>query len=218
MGVNPDRKSEQMELVSNHLWKEQPRKKTRSNRVEVWLRANSTTLSSKKEPVTKTTTSVINVNFVCRDSSQDAGDATSSRRSSQSLLTETLCVGTWNVRTMYDTSKTAQVADEMQRYKLGILGISECRWIKSGKIIRINSGQTILYSGHNVKHQSEVATMISKDQNKTLLEWEPISDRLIRARFNSKDCKLTILQCHVPTNDAGEEVKDDFYEQFQMVV
>ena len=29
-----------------------------------------------------------------------------------------LCVGAWNVRTMYETSKTAQVTNEMQNYKL----------------------------------------------------------------------------------------------------
>jgi hypothetical protein len=29
-----------------------------------------------------------------------------------------LCVGAWNVRTVYETSKTAQVTNEMQNYKL----------------------------------------------------------------------------------------------------
>ena len=33
-------------------------------------------------------------------------------------------IGTWNVRTMYESGKTAQVANEMQAYCLDILGIS----------------------------------------------------------------------------------------------
>ena len=33
-------------------------------------------------------------------------------------------IGTWNVQTMYNTSKTAHVIKEMGNYKLDILGIS----------------------------------------------------------------------------------------------
>ena len=32
----------------------------------------------------------------------------------------------WNVHTMYEVTKTAQVISEMRRYNLDILGISEC--------------------------------------------------------------------------------------------
>eukprot|EP00918_Siedleckia_nematoides_P087328 GHVU01192085.1.p1 GENE.GHVU01192085.1~~GHVU01192085.1.p1 ORF type:complete len:118 (+),score=8.07 GHVU01192085.1:649-1002(+) len=49
-------------------------------------------------------------------------------------------LGAWNVRTMYDeTSRTAQVVQEMKRYKIDILGISECRWTGSGrKVINLS--------------------------------------------------------------------------------
>ena len=42
-------------------------------------------------------------------------------------------IGFWNVRTMYETGKLAQVTHEMKRYNLHILGISECRWTGSGR-------------------------------------------------------------------------------------
>ena len=47
------------------------------------------------------------------------------------LTTATIKIGTWNVMTMYEQGKTAQVAAEMRAYKLDILGISEARWTKS---------------------------------------------------------------------------------------
>lgn len=58
--------------------------------------------------------------------------------------------------------------------------------------------------------------MIRKEQN--LLEWEPISEKLITARFDSKYCKLTIIQCYAPTNEAEDDIKDDFYEQLKSAV
>ncbi|EDO41949.1 predicted protein [Nematostella vectensis] len=121
-------------------------------------------------------------------------------------------LGTWNVRTMYETSKAAQVLNEIEKYQLDILGISECRWTGSGKQVT-NNGSAIIWSGHPHRHEREVAIIVSKAKLKTLLEWEPISDRLIRARFNSKHSKLTILQCY-----AEEEDKDEWYEELQVAV
>ena len=85
------------------------------------------------------------------------------RRGKESLLRPKVKIrlGAWNVCTMFETSKAAQVIGEISRYKLDILGISEC---------------------------------------------------LMRARFNSKHCKLTIIQCYAPTNEAKEKDKDDWYE------
>ena len=105
----------------------------------------------------------------------------------------------------------------MRRYGLDILGISECRWTGSGR--RVNSdGSVILHSGHDSQHIRSVALIVSKEKVNTLLEWEPLSDRLIRARFDSKHCKRTILQCYVPTNEADEEDKDDWFEELQQAV
>ena len=63
------------------------------------------------------------------------------------LLTKQINMGTWNVRTMYQTGKTAQVAAEMTRYKLTLLGISETRWAQAGQR-RISTGELLLFSGH----------------------------------------------------------------------
>ena len=43
-------------------------------------------------------------------------------------------IGQWNVRTMHETVKCAQVISQMKRFNLNILGISEMRWNRCGKM------------------------------------------------------------------------------------
>ena len=107
----------------------------------------------------------------------------------------TLRVGAWNVGTMYEPSKSAQVIKEMTRYRLDILGVSESRWIGSGRQVTQN-GSVILYSGHESKHVNGVAFIFAKENVNSLLEWEQISERMIRARFHSKHCKLTVIHTY----------------------
>ena len=87
----------------------------------------------------------------------------------------------WNVRTMYETSKLAQVTSEMKRYNLHILGISESRWTGSGRITS-DDKETVVYSGCEDNHHSEgVALILKKGMEKKLLEWKPVNSRLLTA-------------------------------------
>jgi len=94
-------------------------------------------------------------------------------------------IGNWNVRTMFETGNAGQVAREMERYRLDILGSSECRWRGSGKL-KLNTGQALIYSGDEEIHQGGVAIMMSQQAAKCLMEWTPESSRIIRARFYSE--------------------------------
>ena len=49
-------------------------------------------------------------------------------------------IGCWNVRTLYSIGKSAQLAREMDKYKIDVMGISECRWMGQGKV-RMNTGE-----------------------------------------------------------------------------
>lgn len=82
----------------------------------------------------------------------------------------------------------------------------------------MSDDSVILHSGHNDQRIRGVALIISKEKVNTLLEWEPLSDRLIRACFNSKHCKLSIIQCYEPTNEAEEKEMDDWYEELHLAV
>ena len=106
------------------------------------------------------------------------------------LLTPKLIstIGVWNVRTMYDTGRTAQIAAEMPRYNVIILGLSETRWSQTGKM-KVSSGELLLYSGHDSENTSNtegVRIMISKTAARSTIEWEPVKSRIMTARFYTR--------------------------------
>lgn len=66
-----------------------------------------------------------------RDQSRKEVQGPMSRILSAKTLTK---IGTWNVRTLYQTGNLAQVIREAENYKLEILGISEMRWTGNGRM------------------------------------------------------------------------------------
>ncbi|CAH8489250.1 unnamed protein product [Heterobilharzia americana] len=123
---------------------------------------------------------------------------------------------------MFEPSKAAQIAKEMRRYHIEVLGICESRWNGSG-LSKLSTGESITYS--DIVNQTTttgilsygVAIMMSPRASKDLMQWEPISSciRIMTARFNSKGRKVTITQCYAPTNNAEQEKKEEFYRQLQ---
>ena len=112
-------------------------------------------------------------------------------------------VTTWNIRTMYETGKTIQVAREMKHYKIGVLGLSETRWLQSGQL-RLSSGEQLLYSGHiedGSPHTEGVALMLAPEAHTALISWEPVNSCIITVKFTTKkkDIRLNIIQCYAAT-------------------
>ena len=117
---------------------------------------------------------------------------------------------------MYIPGQAQTIANEMKAYEIGILGIAEARWNDAGQS-KLTSGEMIIYSSHmeeNGQHSEGVAIMLSKEAQKTLIGWEPISARIIMAKFKTtnKRISLNIIQCYAPTNGAEDNIKEEFYQ------
>ena len=134
----------------------------------------------------------------------------------------TTTIGTWNVRTMYETDKTAKVATEMRNYRLSILGITESRRTGSGQR-RLISGELLLFSGHeqeNASHTQGVALMLSRTAQMALIGWEGHGLRIITATFrtNERRINMDVIQCYAPTNDSDDQDKEEFYNRLLTII
>ena len=70
---------------------------------------------------------------------------------------EQYCIGTWNVRSM-NQGKLDGVKQELARVNTGILGISELKWMGTGKF---NSGDCyIYYCGEESLRRNGVALIV----------------------------------------------------------
>ena len=54
---------------------------------------------------------------------------------------------------------------------------------------------------------------MSKEARKSLMEWSPISERIILARFKTKIRTLTTIQCYAPAETIAKDKKEQFYQQ-----
>ena len=79
-------------------------------------------------------------------------------------------IACWNVTTLYQTGKLAQVVREFQNYGLDILGVCEARWTGSGQRA-LASGHTILYLGRLDDHHTDgLALIMSRKMERSLIE------------------------------------------------
>src|SRR5258706_200987 len=89
------------------------------------------------------------------------------------------------------------------------------RWTGSGMIT--SEGNSVYYS-EGSKHERGVGLILNPEVSRAVISWEPINDRIITVRLQSRYTKVTVIQVYAPTNAANDQEKDEFYEQMQDVL
>ncbi|XP_072021447.1 uncharacterized protein [Amphiura filiformis] len=96
------------------------------------------------------------------------------------------------------------------------MGISETHWIESGDFTQ--DGYQILSAGSGSTHRAGVALILNKNAQRSLLGYNPISERLITARLRTQIGTATIMQVYAPTTSYPDEDIEDFYDQLQLEI
>ncbi len=101
----------------------------------------------------------------------------------------------------------------IREFDLDILDICEYRWTGTGKSVTAH-GAVIIHSGTLKTFRG----WRSYSRSKRLKLYWNVNERIITARLRGRNCKITIVQCYAPTNDADYVKKDDFNDQLQQVL
>ena len=60
-------------------------------------------------------------------------------------------------------------------------------------------------------HIRRVGILVNKNIRGALIEWNPVSERIVTARIQTKLRKMSIVQCYAPTENAELDEKVAFY-------
>ena len=129
-----------------------------------------------------------------------------------------MIIGFWNAKTLREYGKLEQAEKEMTNYNLDIMVLSETR-LKESSEIKTQNGNFLIFSGvgEDIEHRGGVGILMNKEARRSLVEWSPISERIILARFKTKIHNLTIIQCYAPT-EMDKDMKENFYQQLHETV
>ena len=95
---------------------------------------------------------------------------------------------------MFETGRLEKITTETRKYKLHILGVSESRWAGAVKI-ETSTGETVYSGQEDTQNQKEVAIILKTSAEKIIIEWKPVSSRLIKINIRGKHVNMSILQC-----------------------
>ena len=125
---------------------------------------------------------------------------------------KTLCIGTWNVRTMFQAGKIDNIIQEMTWMKNDILGLCETRWMDNGKVTYEH--HTLVYSGGK-EHNRGVGILLKNTVAASMIGYFPISDRVMMLKLKGQPFDISIVQGYAPTTDSSDDEVEKFYDDMK---
>ena len=122
-------------------------------------------------------------------------------RSKIQCCKEQFCIGTRNVRSMYQ-GKLEVVKQEMARVNIDILGISELKWTGIGEFN--SDDHYIYYCRQESLRRNGVAMMVNKRVQNAVLGCNLKNDRMISVHLQGKPFTVTVIQVYAPTSNPEE--------------
>lgn len=123
-------------------------------------------------------------------------------------------IATWNVKTLYVAGKLDNLLQEMERYKMDIIGLSEIRWPNNGQCTTEKA--TLYYSGNNQpSHYNGVGFLVQREVNKTVKNFVAHSDRTALLQLKADPVDLNIIQVYAPTADKPDRETTQLYREIK---
>ena len=132
-------------------------------------------------------------------------------------LREPFEIGTWNVRSLSQSGKVELLATELDNIRWNIVGLSEMRWTGTGEYFT-EEGHKVWYCGLEKKKQHRVGFIGDKKTAGSVLQCNPVSERIISIRVASKPFNTTIIQVYVPTCYYEDQVVEEFNDNLEETI
>ncbi|XP_072947691.1 uncharacterized protein [Epargyreus clarus] len=140
--------------------------------------------------------------------------ADTSHHVTQTQLRKKIRLGTWNVRGMIQPGKLEIIGREQLEHNADILGLTETHMRGSG-FHSTPFGHTLYFSGPEKESRNGVALSLSPRINKAILGYNPVSDRIITMKINTKPCRMNLIVVYAPTAVSPENEIEGFYQDLE---